>query len=282
MSAFTNEQHSQINALIDKAVPYEAVVRSVVPIVRQENGITMAHGTGSLLRIADDSFLVTAAHVTDTLKVDPLAMFPSFSKAGVPIHGDVIQHQITLPDVSIVHLKSSSADMVADDKWLRLGDISYSQDLTNALFVLFGFPASLTTHQGEKLNLKTFFHVAPAYEGDTSLLSDFDPQLHFAINGDLAQARDKDGIPNNQFNAMGLPLTCTKADLGGVSGGCVWKILTFPNIPKDSTGAKFVGIVTGTYPGVKCIKATWWKAVIHLIDKNFPELHGPINMWRGG
>ena len=72
-------------------------------------------------------------------------------------------------------------------------------------------------------------------------------------------------------------------ELGGFSGGSVWKIADNPEdtITKLPGSGKMIGVATGVYSRSQCIKASRLSRVIGMLREALPELHNPIDMWRG-
>src|SRR5262245_12454695 len=60
---FTEEEHRQINRRIDKMVATDLVCASSVAILIERGPQVSILGSGTLFRIADESFVITAAHV---------------------------------------------------------------------------------------------------------------------------------------------------------------------------------------------------------------------------
>jgi hypothetical protein len=132
------------------------------------------------------------------------------------------------------------------------------------------------------MKITTFFHMAPMCDEIPTFLGDYDPRLHVLIDMDFARTRGTDGTIADLRTASGDRLTCSKQDLGGLSGGSVWRnINSLHGVPQDSSSARLVAVITDVYSSCDCVRATWWKAVIDLIYKNFHDLHPAIEMWRG-
>jgi hypothetical protein len=106
--------------------------------------------------------------------------------------------------------------------------------------------------------------------------------MHFLVSADLSQTRTIDGKPM-EFRSRNGSEAEFPGQLGGISGGSVWKLADDPkDISKRApASARIVGVVTGIYSDTTLMVVSRWSSVIGLLRNALPELCGPIALWRG-
>lgn len=102
-------------------------------------------GTGTLLKIADDSFLITAAHVPVQAKEWEKSLCIGFGSAFLPLYGDwCFSSENTPYDVAAIRLPMDIARKLVNTPHVRLQDIDFSTDLSKGVFCLLGYPYHLS------------------------------------------------------------------------------------------------------------------------------------------
>jgi hypothetical protein len=258
--------------------------QSVTPISFIHHDQTIQLGTGTFFRIADESFLVTAAHVYDSAERqgfhEGLHVFDLTGHGEgaaqirpVAITGRV--HRALEPwDVAVFQLDDEVALALPGRRFLRLNEVSLRPHPHGRCWI-YGFPAETTKQElsTSEFRFDHFSMLAPFYEGDKSVLQDFNPQVHFLLDAARDDIARSDGSPAT------LP-----SRLNGISGCSIWQ----PEWPLVGTAAdwtpertKIVGVQTGHYTGRSIIKATSWGAVAAVIHRCRPDLRSIIDMHLG-
>jgi hypothetical protein len=278
---------------VEKLIPVEAW-ESTTAIMRVQRPNVYQFGTGTLVRVADESFLVTAAHVVEqAMKHENSLCITGAKNRFVGLRGDWIssssgerkasedQH-----DVGIVRLHAQTCDELNGARFLRFDDVSLSEDLATGVFCIFGFPAiwaGQSTDDDTVTNLKRLQYTSYAFDGDTRSLLGYEPQIHLLLSADLAESKDLHGgdvaYSDRKGNSARFP-----GDLGGISGCAVWKMgdLKVPLAEWGKQRPKLVAVQTGVYHGPRAIKATRWAFVVALMRQALPSLRPALEMWRGG
>lgn len=249
-------------------------------------------GTGTLLRVADQSFIVTAAHVVkDARQYDKSLCLPRTDGSFTQLHGDWMcssegQYGTTSDpfDIAVLRLDSSIVNGLTNASFLRLGDISFSEDLSDGIFCLLGYPtlwSQPSTNANRGLEVKVLQYTTYAFEGPVDALSEYQARFHLLLSAGLEGSADIEGNPCCFSDRSGAPAEFPRG-LGGISGCSVW-ILGNNNKPLQDwrrEDAKIVAVQTGVYHDRQIIKATRWVAVSTLLHEAFPELRPAMALWR--
>jgi len=280
-----------IYSQIESHVPPKAW-QSTVAIVIVCGTELRQFGTGILLRIADQSFIVTAGHVIKDARKSQNSLCITCSNCSfVQVHGTWIcsaegQYGTTKDpfDVAVLPLDSAVVAKLSDKSFLRLDDISFIDELSDGIFCLFGYPAlwsqpSVNTDQ--HLSLKPFQYTTYAFDGSTNALDGYQSRFHLLLSADLLGSTDIDGKQIRFRDRRGLSARFP-GDLGGISGCSVWMIgdVKRPIQEWKREHPRIVGVQTGVYRERQIIKATRWVAVSTLLYEAFPELRSSMMLCR--
>ncbi len=276
---------------LEAFMPSKAI-GSTVPIVLIRGTTLQQFGTGTLLRVADQSFIVTAAHVIKETPRSGTGLCitrtdGSFAQAsGNWICSSEGQYGTSSDpfDVAVLRLEPSTARGLSNESFLRLDDISFAEDLSDSVFCLLGYPtlwSQPSTDQNTKLDLKPLQYTTDAFEGPTDALSEYKARFHLLLNAGLRESTDIEGSPIRFEARSGVPAEFPRG-LGGISGCSVWVIGQKNKSLQDwNRGkAKVVAVQTGIYHSQQIIKATRWIAVSTLLHEAFPELRTAMALWR--
>jgi hypothetical protein len=273
----------EVNKLLEERLPMERAWGSTVSIVIVDNKSLKQLGTGTLFRVANESFVVTAAHVIEIALRHGGGMGISGLKDNfIGFTGDaIISHESV--DVSVVHLSDAVVQKLDGCTFLTLNDVCFTTDLSQGVFTLFGFPAIWVKDDGGRMDMKRFQFTSPAFEGDTSFLLGYDKKYHILVNGHLIGITESDGSQVEFTKHDGSPANFP-GDLGGISGCGVWKIADLPALRRGEKGEgpRIVGVESCVYSKPGCIRATRWAVVNGMIHERFPALRPVLFMWRGG
>lgn len=276
---------------IESFIPSRAK-ESTVAIVLVQGTVLRQFGTGTLFRVADHSFLVTAAHVAqEAPNYGEGLCIPKANGSFVQIHGTWICSSAgqygtaTDPfDIAILRLGSSIVDGLDDESFVRLDDISSSEDLSNGIFCLFGYPtiwSQPSTDENIRLKNKLWQYTTYAFEGATENLPEYQARFHLLLNAKLAESADIEGNPFLFCDRSGTTVEFPRG-LGGISGCSVW-LIGNKNKPLHDWSckeAKIVAVQTGVYHDRQIIHTTRWIAVSTLLHEAFPDLRPAMALWR--
>lgn len=267
---------------------FATIRRSVTPLAVILPDRTLQWGTGTYFRVADDSFVVTAAHLwTEAVKYGVQDSLHIFDVSGeheqgvsirpVPLNGNVYRADDPA-DVALFHLDSETVSRISDAHYLRLNQVKLAPQHPVRCWV-FGFPQELAKDvPHERLfRFEHLFLYVPFYAGET-FLENYEPRLHFLL----------DAARNDLVGFDGTPADLPRPH--GISGCSVWQT-AWPadNRPEsfDPEQTRIVGVETSYYPDRSLIKATAWGAVASVLWQSRPDLRdaiemtlGPLTTWR--
>lgn len=270
---------TSITQSINSAIPamaWDATVNIVI-VLREE---LHQFGTGTLLKIADDVFLVTAAHVVQIAIEQGNSLCFAVDKNFIPIYGIwACSPGHTPSDVAIMRLHPEISQKLTNVSFVRLHDIDFTSDLSSGVFCLCGYPTILSTPSTAKdptMNSQPFQYATYTYEGETNTLDNYQDKYHLLLNADGIYSSKK----STYFQDRRGTIHQFPQDLGGMSGCSVWKI---GNRDKSKSKwspsrAKIVAVQTSVYPNTKIIKATRWFAVSSVIYEAYPDLRPSMNL----
>jgi hypothetical protein len=249
----------------------------VTPIAESVAGETYQLGTGTFFRVADFSFLVTAAHVLrEGIKHNALLRILDGASANEPVkYRDVALPKWTAyvgefpADVAIVPLTDDIVAALPNRCFLRLDEVALRPAYPGGCWVM-GFPADTVTYteSGRKITYSPFLLAAPLVERKSSL-ENFNKDFHFLLNA----RRDELWWPG------GTPAEMPD-QLGGISGCPVWQV-AWPDGRWQPEHVRIVGVQTAYYRKRSLVKATYWGAVAAVLHAHCPELRGILDMHLG-
>lgn len=283
------DQKEQLRAM-SGSVP--AVVADSTVIIVGANAPVVRHfGSGTLLRVVDKSFVVTAAHVLRSACLSGATVGISggdsnfIATAGSWILSDGIGDVSgTDPlDIAVYPLGEDQTARMRKRTFLRLTDVSFSTDLSYGYFLISGFPqiwSGECNDMIETMKLRLLQFSTFAYRGNTVALDGYNGKYHLLLDAKPEEILNESG-DQIQFRTRTGAWAKLPNDLHGVSGCSVWQIgdLRIPINQWHADRAKLVAIQTGVYPGRALIKATRWIAVSTLLHSAFPELRPAIELY---
>lgn len=167
-----------------------AEIMSVTLPILGEQGVTKLAGTGFLFRVADESFLVTAAHVLEIqLQHDIPLYVPTSQHQAIALAGEIVRPNASESlDVAVVRLPVAQAAALekVGYRFLR-GDVVSDANprvLPDGGYALLGYPDELSESDGGGV-----FGVASLYYGCTPFRGDWNdlpkmnwnPDVHIAL-----------------------------------------------------------------------------------------------------
>ena len=263
------------------------------PIVIAHEGAVRHHGTGTLFRVADHFFLVTAGHVLKqacehgkTLGIGGSDDGHFIALSGKTVVSSEGQYGTSADpfDIGLHRLAPDAIARLSKKRFLIFNDIEFDPQSATAVYTLFGFPvvwSSPSSSPEEKVKYKAIQYTTYRYDRDTATLQEYQERLHLLLDGQFDQATNEDASRAQFLDADGKPVPFP-GGLGGISGCSVWRIGDL-NTPPDDWGiekSRLVAVQTSVYPEKRAIKATRWIAVSTLIHEAFQELRPPMELWR--
>ena len=278
---FTDSDFAAAAQRIEKGVPFDLAWASAVAILVQRGSTAQVHGSGTVFRIADESFIITAAHVIESKGSNNLMILLAGDDRPLPCHGEAIVSASVTTDVAALQLPPEIAEQIPPSRFLRFDNVSLAQNAKNAMFAVFGFPQIMCSHNKGILKVTRFHHVAPVFEGPASDLGGYNSSTHLLIDADIDETRTTDGKLMD-FCYQGGIRAPFPGDLHGISGGSVWRVFDHPaDVPAGRANPKLVAVENAVYHDRRCIKATWWKAVVEMLWAMRPDLRDALLMYRG-
>jgi hypothetical protein len=267
-----------------ESIPSRAWESTVGIVVAHENNIHTC-GTGTLFRVADMSFVVSAEHVMGAaakLK-KAIAITTSMTRGPLePITGQLVRAN-GIYDIALVCLSEDQANRLATKRtFLRIHDVDFSDQPPKGLYTLFGFPvvwSSSPPSEQIPIEIKGLQYTTGLYQAATEEFADFRTNVHLLLD---AQSQWDDSAAEVAFENLDGIEKEFPGDLNGISGCSVWRIAdcSIPMTLWKHHPPKLVAVQTGVFRNAKAIKATRWAAVRSLIYEAFPELQRAIELVR--
>jgi len=284
-------KQEDLNHLLNSRIPDKAW-NSTVSISINEGETLHQHGTGTLFKIGDASFIITAGHVVKLAKENDriLCMAVGKSASYVQLHGTWIcsaenqgYDNSDLFDIAVLRLQPETVQKITNKSFLGIIDVDTDSNLGAGIFSLFGFPSQLSlpsTNVDKKMVLKPFQYTTYAHEGEANNLERFVERYHFLLGSKPKESTDINGNPMKITNRNGEILDFPLG-LRGISGCSVWKIGEYdkPINTWEKERPRLVGVQTAVYNNSQLIKVTKWIAVSTIIYGAFPDLRSAMSLW---
>lgn len=283
----------EVNEKVVAHIP-ERAWNATVPIVSAKNKMIYQFGTGTLFRVGDHHFLVTAGHVMESANQSNRTLGIGGSEQGyfialtgkaiVSAEGQYGTYHDPF-DIALFHLPSELVSRLLHKSFLTFSDIGFEEQSQTAVYCLFGFPGVWTktdtdTSRVETVKYKALQYIAYRYVGDTTSMGDYQERFHLLLDAQFNEATDERGYLVTPKNMDGI-LVRFPRDLGGISGCSIWQIgdLQLPLEDWAKVNPRVVAVQTGVYRKNCAIKSTLWVAVSTLIHEAFPELRPAMRLW---
>lgn len=234
--------------------------KSVLPVYGIQNNKPIQDRTGVLLAIADQGFLVTAAHSLGQITNSHIPLYvtsPRRGKGGIQLVGELHATEEETIDVAVVKMNRDTKTRLDDAgaRFLRVTDVDNKATAAPALYLVRGYPLDC--------NADPMTYSTVLYRGDTPTDSDYpyDPAFHLLLDHSK-ELRWRGG------QAARSPR------IEGMSGCGIWRLTTRP--PSDlakwsADERRLVAIQTKCKYG-SFLKGTWIRHAFGLIYHRCPEL----------
>lgn len=252
---------------------------STIPIAVKQGGAVRQHGTGTLLRIAQRHFIITAGHVfRDAFKLGlPLLLGSKIVGKGTRELGG---NSYTSPetgaghelDLAIQELDSQMLEHLKGFQFLGLADIDRNVSFDDDLYCICGYPTELATEATPAQNtvsLRKLVYLTLPFQGATNDLPGYNARFHVLMHAAKADAA-----------YVGTPVAQMPKSLVGISGSGVWKT----NLTRiaanhwQARDARLSAIQTSVYTQCEAIRGTVWNAVEAMISEVYPDLRPSLRL----
>jgi hypothetical protein len=204
---------------------------SVVSIVLSNKKILYQFATGTLFQVADQRFVVTAAHSIriaaaygKTIGVT-CGSISFMSTSGNWICSEPFQcGSVEDPvDIAVYRIPDEFVFRFNRQRFIQLSEVNFDMR-SSGVFVLFGYPGIWSVpsrSEDEKLKIKPFEYIAIGYVGDLSSIKGYQSKPHFLLDADSKGISLSDGSRAELRKGDGSPASFPR-DLKGISGCPVW------------------------------------------------------------
>jgi hypothetical protein len=250
--------------------------RTVAIYALANGGVPVLHGSGVLLGIGEECFLLSAGHVLIAAKAEDTVLLISPGLAGedfIPLHGVEIQHTDNKDDIDIGFVRLPLEIRVALEphkSFLRLCELDLSLGPEpDGWFAVVGFPRQLTSfdHPTNTITSDVFYYGTVRHQGT---LDSYTPGYSFAVAFPPDSNVDPQGVLSR------LP------DLHGISGCGIWCMhrLGFPFKRPENWSIEDIRLTAIEHSVVdrKAIKGIRIRHVVVCIGDAYPHLRGPISL----
>lgn len=246
------------------------MMASITPITGSLTDRTYQLGTGTLFRVGDFSFLVTAAHVLKEINEFNYLMrildakAPDGRVSAVDLPKWTAEIADGLVDVAVMPLSEDIVAALPNRTFLHLYEVAMRVTEPGGCWVM-GYPHEKVRYAKKRtqMTLNPFLLAAPTIQWEETL-NKFDERFHFLLDA----KRDELWWPH------GTPAKLPRK-LQGISGCPVWQV-AWPDGAWEPDHARIVGVQIGYYRRRSAVKATHWGAVMKLLYDSYPNLRDAI------
>jgi hypothetical protein len=276
------------NARVGAHIP-RWVWDSVVSVVIVSNKTLYQFATGSLFQVANQRFVVTAAHsIRIAFSYDKTIGVTCGPDSFITTSGDWTCSEpfqygsIEDPfDIAVYPIPDKFISKFNTKRFIQLAQVNFDVQ-PSGIFALFGYPgiwSAPSRSNDEKLKITPLEYMAIGYSGDPSSIQGYQPKLHFLLDANSKEISLSDGSVAELRKSDGSPAIFPR-DLKGISGCPVWLAGDQRIPPEDwqSLPVGLAGVQTSVYQESGVIRVTRWIAVTTLIHEAFPELRHALTI----
>jgi hypothetical protein len=251
------------------------VVPATVPLLAAQNGTLHVAGTGTLIRVAGEGFLVTASHVAklQTKHGFELAI-PVADGEGISLGGVLAwATDDDRYDVAVVRLVPEATLRLrqSEREFLSILDTE-DIDPTAAPdggYALLGFPEeAVRRRDGESVGPVLHYLGCMKYRGPVdNLESSFRPDTHFLLSLDAVREQETGAVTNFPHPE-------------GMSGCSVWWLYAVHDVVGGwkARYARWVGVQSAYFEDHRALKIVPWSHVRALMRQTWPELKAVLTL----
>lgn len=234
--------------------------KSILPVYGIQNGTPLHNRTGVLLAIADQGFLITAAHNLKQITDHGIPLYvtsPKQGQGGIQLIGKLHATEEDTIDVAVIEL-SKETKVTLDDagaRFLRVTDVDNQAAPTPGLYLVRGYPIAC--------NHSPFTYSTVLFRGEPPADSEypFDPSFHLLLD----HSRYLQDRAGDEF---------LSPKIVGMSGCGIWRLTQRSKSELSSwmpDERRLVAIQTKCKYG-SYMKGTWVKHAFGLIFDRCPQL----------
>jgi hypothetical protein len=198
---------------------------------RRQSSAVHLLGSGSLFQIADQRFVVTAAHVVKSAHARNKTIgITGDTGCMISVDGEWMVSASNLPedplDIAVYRLPERALAKLRQSRFLRIADADFGEQPKSAVYTVFGHPgiwASPSRRDEEALQLKGLEYSAYTYERSIETLEGYEPKYHLLLDAEAERVSWSDGSKATFRKLDGSDAIFPRA-LKGISGGPVWRI----------------------------------------------------------
>lgn len=224
------------------------------------------HRSAILAQIADQRFLVTAAHnliARENEGTVPFIVMPVKGMAPVPVLGQWFSTTNTQEDLSVCRLQNATIDAIGDHyRYLRISDMKSRTRQRFRHYLLMGFPFDLYEQDEDGARRRGTWKYLTIPVENTDVVTNYDPDLHLALLYER-KSKTQDG---------------RKVHPPSMSGCGIWSIEKMPGEEFTDDDLKLVAIETAWHKGEEYVKGTWIDVVLIIIWKYFPSVRAAMRI----
>jgi hypothetical protein len=263
--------------------PSEAM-RSSVPILRNRSSYYSILGSGTLFKVADSHFVVTARHVVEDAQIDGDSIAIGTASGVTMDVGGEWRSSVkdSAEDIAVYRLSAAQVGRLAENEFVLAGRYRLNSKSDAGFYVIFGFPqiASQGAQAEHARAMLTHLRLrTAAYAGSHIGLNGYDANLHVLLDADETGLKDDEHSETSMrtLNGVRVPLV---EGLRGISGGGVWRLgeRGLPVAAWTADHARIVGVETAVYQNSRAIRVTRWACVMERIASAFPDLRSAMRL----
>jgi hypothetical protein len=238
------------------------------PIYAIDDTYGALEGSGFLVDVADQTLLITAAHVFYIRHEHPL-FIPGAGKPE-PFGGNALytgsRELVPDPDygwdLAVMRLDKDSVHRCSGCPRLTPTDLA-ADDIPapQTLYGFTGFPGDANPTRSERsLPRHAHYYGGQPVGPEAYQQGDINPETHFLMTFDHA------GMVDRQGNVVPVP------EPHGMSGGPVWRLGSFDEVAADRAHPQVIGLTIWWLPQLRMLAALRISLVVSAIRNAFPDL----------
>jgi hypothetical protein len=255
---------------------FPAIERFSVPFYGLQDGQVKHDRTGVLYRIAQDHFILTAAHDLRAIIKHAIPLFipPIVADAGPIALRGAIFHTTEEDgrDVAAIKLPSAIAEQLRPGREFLSHDKIARTDDGKGLYVVFGYPMAWTVADPSgAMSSHPLIYLARTYTGEMLPETYFDPKVHIALQF------EEDAIEVTTGEPVQLP------SMRGISGCGIWRVSDWNAESLAHCSEKNLRLVGLQHRRISSarrnyVQGTQIQYAIGRIADAYPELARPMNL----
>lgn len=273
----------RLEALVQHMHDHGDELRSLVPLIGEGDDGSMIAGSGTLLRMAGEPFLVTASHVAKYCAERGGFRVPSIvEKVSMSVGATgILATNEDKHDVAVLRIADEVAARLERDGGYFLSthhiETVAPAELSTGRCLVLGYPQQRTKREGPSIEYgpQAIICEPASPRNADSLSSKYDPQHHFLLHAREVMVEVATG--NHE----------PRIDPRGMSGGSVWWLGAEDDVGSPAerhARVRWIGVQSAAFgvfgPGSGFLKAVSLRSAAALIIQRWPELQPVLNLKR--